>query len=278
MGSLMNGMSLHGGVRPYGGTFLIFSDYMRPPIRLAALMEQPTVYVFTHDSVGLGEDGPTPQPVEQLAALRAIPGLVDLRPCDANETAEAWRFAMEYGEGPVFMALTRQAVPHLDRERYGKAENLRRGAYVLSEAEGGDPQVVLIASGSEVAVALEAQEALRGEGIRARVVSMPSWVLFERQTREYRDRVLPPAVTARVSVEAASAMGWHRWVGSEGEVVAISRFGESAPAKTIFHELGFTAENVAHKARRALGIGEARPELEEGIGAAGPTRLGTDES
>jgi len=278
MGSLMNGMSLHGGVRPYGGTFLIFSDYMRPPIRLAALMEQPTIYVFTHDSVGLGEDGPTHQPIERLAALRAIPGLVDLRPSDAAETVEAWRFAMEYEEGPVFLSLTRQAVPHLDREKYGKAEELRRGAYVLADAEGGEPEVILIGTGSEVAVALEARDLLAKEGVRARVVAMPSWTLFERQSREYRDAVLPPAVRARVSVEAASSMGWHRWVGSEGATVSISRFGESAPAKTIFHELGFTGENVANKARALLGLCEADAELESGEAAAGPARLGTDET
>jgi transketolase len=277
MGSVMNGMSLHGGVRPYGATFLIFSDYMRPPIRLAALMEQPTIYVFTHDSVGLGEDGPTHQPIEQLAALRAIPGLVDLRPADANETAEAWRFAMEYREGPVFFSLTRQGVPHLERGPSAAAANLRRGAYVLAEAEGGDPQVVLIASGSEVSVALGARDLLKEEGIRARVVSMPSMVLFQRQPREYRDEVLPPEVRARVSVEAASPFGWHRWVGSEGETVGITRFGISAPAKQIFRELGFTAENVAVHARCALGLAEPSPELEQGLAAAGPTRLGTDE-
>ena len=278
MGSVMNGMALHGGVRPYGGTFLIFSDYMRPPIRLAALMEQPTIYVFTHDSVGLGEDGPTHQPVEQLAALRAIPGIVDLRPADAAETVEGWRFAMEHRDGPVFMALTRQAVPHLDRSRYAAATGLRRGAYVLADAEGGEPRVILIATGSEVAVALEARETLQAEGIPTRVVSMPSVVLFERQPRSYRDQVLPPSVTARVSVEAASPVGWHRWVGTEGEIVGITRFGASAPAKTIFHELGFTAENVASKARSALGLSGERPELENGYDAAGPTRHGIDES
>jgi transketolase len=278
MGSLMNGMTLHGGVRPYGGTFLIFSDYMRPPIRLAALMEQPTIYVFTHDSVGLGEDGPTHQPVEQLAALRAIPGLLDLRPADANETAEAWRFLMEYTDGPAFLALTRQALPHVDRERFGAAAGLRRGAYVLAEAEGGTPETVLIATGSEVAVALEARDILQGEGIPTRVVSMPSWFLFEKQDREYRDRVLPPAVAARVAVEAASPMGWHRWVGSEGQVVGISHFGESAPAKRLFEELGFTARNVAHRARVALGREAPRSDLEDGLAAAGPTRFGHDES
>jgi transketolase len=277
MGSVMNGMSLHGGVRPYGGTFLIFSDYMRPPVRLASLMEQPTIYVFTHDSVGLGEDGPTHQPIEQLAALRAIPGLIDLRPADAAETVEAWRFAMEHRDGPIFMALTRQAVPHLDRERFAPASGLRKGAYVLAEAENGDPRVILIATGSEVAIAMEAREALESDGIPTRVVSMPSWMLFDRQPRAYREQVLPPAVTARVSVEAGSPIGWHRWVGPSGEIVGITRFGESAPAKRVFEELGFTAENVANKARVALGLADPRPDLESGYAAAGPTRHGTDE-
>ncbi|HEX2077099.1 MAG TPA: transketolase [Longimicrobium sp.] len=275
MGSLMNGMTLHGGVRVFGGTFLIFSEYMRPPIRLAALMEQPTIYVFTHDSVGLGEDGPTHQPIEQLASLRAIPGLIDLRPSDANETAEAWRFAMEHTEGPVFLSLTRQALPHLDRETLAPASGLRRGAYVLADAEGGDPEVILIATGSEVSLAVEARETLAAEGIRARVVSMPSWALFARQPKAYRDEVLPPAVRARVSVEAAHPMGWHRWVGGEGEVVGISRFGASAPAKTVFQELGLSAENVAAKARQVLGLGEGGEEA--GLAAAGPAAHGTDE-
>ncbi|HEX8697089.1 MAG TPA: transketolase [Longimicrobium sp.] len=277
MGSLMNGMALHGGVRPYGGTFLIFSDYMRPPIRLAALMEQPAIYVFTHDSVGLGEDGPTHQPIEQLPALRAIPGLVDLRPADANETVEAWRFAMEYTEGPVFFALTRQALPHLDREALGAASGLRRGAYVLADAEGGEPEVILIASGSEVSLALEARERLKEENVAARVVSMPSWTLFCRQPREYRDEVLPPEVRARVAVEAASTMGWREWVGADGAVVGITHFGASAPAKRIFQELGFTPENVAAKALHVLGRGEEGLELEAGLAAAGPTRHGADE-
>ena len=277
MGSVMNGMTLHGGVRVFGGTFLIFSDYMRPPIRLAALMEQPTIYIFTHDSVGLGEDGPTHQPIEQLAALRSIPGLVDLRPCDANETAEAWRFAMEFTEGPIFMALTRQALPHLDRNRFGAASGLRRGAYVLSDAEGGDPEVLLMATGSEVAVTLQAQEALRAEGIRARVVSMPSWQLFARQPREYRESVLPPSVTARVAVEAGSPMGWHRWVGSEGHIVGITRFGASAPATRVFEELGFSAGNIAAHARAALGRGPT-PTGGEGEAGAGGAKLGMDET
>ena len=277
MGSVMNGMAVHGGVRPYGGTFLIFSDYMRPPIRLAALMEQPVIYVFTHDSVGLGEDGPTHQPVEQLPALRAIPGLVDMRPCDANETVEAWRFAMQYDEGPLFMALSRQALPILDRQKYAPASNLQRGAYTLADASSGAPEVILIASGSEVAVALEAREQLEGQGIATRVVSMPSWVLFERQSKEYQEEVLPSSVRARVSIEAAGPMSWHRWVGTDGRIVAISHFGESAPAKQIFEELGFTAANVVNKARCVLGLEAESPELERGLAAAGPTRHGTDE-
>ncbi len=278
MGSLMNGMSLHGGVRPFGATFLIFSDYMRPPVRLAALMEQPTIYVFTHDSVGLGEDGPTHQPIEQLAALRAIPGLVDLRPADATETAEAWRWIMEYNEGPAFLALTRQGLPHLDRSKYGPAEGIRRGGYVLAEADGGTPRVILIASGSEVELALEARETLQAADIPTRVVNLASWTLFERQGRAYIDQVLPPTVRARVAIEAASPMGWHRWVGSDGEIVGISRFGASAPAKTVFRELGFTVENVVAHAKLALGIGTVVMPGTEGEDAAGPARLGVDEA
>jgi transketolase len=276
MGSVMNGMTLHGGVRVFGGTFLIFSEYMRPPIRLAALMEQPTIYVFTHDSVGLGEDGPTHQPIEQLPSLRAIPGLIDLRPGDANETAEAWRFAMEHTHGPVFFALTRQALPHLDRSTLGAASGLRRGAYVLADAEGGDPQVILIASGSEVALILEAREKLAADGIRARAVSMPSWALFAQQEKGYRDEVLPPAVKARIAVEAAHPMGWERWVGGEGAVIGISRFGASAPAKRVFEELGFSADNIAAKAKECLGLGSEG--AEHGRAGAGPTAHGTDET
>jgi transketolase len=249
MGATLNGMALHRGVRPYGATFLIFSDYMRPSIRLAALMEQPTIYVFTHDSVGLGEDGPTHQPIGQLAALRAIPKLVDLRPADPNETREAWRFVMEYRDGPVFMALTRQGLPHIDRDRFASADGLRRGAYVLADPADGPPRVILIATGSEVSVALAARELLAEDGIAARVVSMPSWALFERQSPDYRDAVLPPSIPARLAVEAGSPLGWHRWVGSDGAVVGIDRFGESAPAADVFRELGFTPENVASRAR-----------------------------
>lgn len=277
MGAVMNGMSLHGGVRPYGGTFLIFSDYMRPPIRLAALMEQPTIYVFTHDSVGLGEDGPTHQPVEQLAALRAIPGLVDLRPADANETVAAWRFAMEYTEGPLFLSLTRQAVPNLDRTQLASADNLRKGAYVLVDAENGSPELILIATGSEVALALEARATLQAEGIETRVVNMPSHVLFDRQSEQYRNSVLPPDVRARVSIEAGGPVGWHRWVGQDGAIIALTHFGASAPAKQIFKQLGFTAENIVAQARAVLGLETADPSLEEGVAAAGPARHGVDE-
>jgi transketolase len=275
MGSILNGMALHGGVRPFGATFMIFSDYMRPPIRLAALMQQPTIYVFTHDSVGLGEDGPTHQPIEQIPALRAIPGLVDLRPADPAETVEAWRFAMESGE-PVFLALTRQAVPHLDRQALAGARGLRRGAYILAEADGGEPEVILIASGSEVSVVLEARERLQADGVPTRVVSMPSWALFAREPAEYQDEVLPPAVEARVAVEAASPMGWHRWVGSRGEVIGISHFGASAPAQEVFRQLGFSVENVADVAQRVRGGG--RGATERGRTGRGPTAYGVDEN
>lgn len=276
MGAVMNGMALHGGVRPYGGTFLIFSDYMRPPIRLAALMQQPTIYVFTHDSVGLGEDGPTHQPIEQLAALRAIPGLVDLRPCDAAETAELWKWVMEYRDGPAFFALTRQAVPHLDHEKYAPAQGARKGAYVLAEAGSGTPELILIASGSEVSLALDARERLEAEGIATRVVSMPSWQLFGRQDAEYRESILPRDVRARVSVEAAGPMGWHRWVGEEGAMIAITHFGESAPAEEIFEQLGFTADNIVAQAKSVLGKGSAEGD-QSGLDAAGPAKLGVDE-
>lgn len=251
MGAVMNGMSLHGGVRPFGGTFLIFSDYMRPAIRLAALMEQPVVYVFTHDSIGLGEDGPTHQPIEQLASLRAIPNLMDLRPCDAAETEIAWRVAMERTDGPAFLALSRQKVPLLDRAgSLASADGLRRGGYVLAEAQGGRPQAIVLASGTEVALALAARERLELEGLPTRVVSMPSWFLFANQSAEYRASVLPPSVTARVSIEAASTFGWARWIGSTGEAIGLDRFGASAPAEVLYERLGITADRVVAEAKR----------------------------
>ncbi|NIN70669.1 MAG: transketolase, partial [Gemmatimonadetes bacterium] len=250
MGAILNGLS-HCKVRPYGATFLVFSDYMRPSIRLAALMEIPVIYVFTHDSIGVGEDGPTHQPVEQLAALRAIPGLVVIRPADANETAEAWRMAMELHQ-PTALALSRQNLPTLDRAKYGPAGGLRRGAYVLADAESGDPEVLLMASGSEVALCLEAFERLTAEGVRARLVSVPSWELFERQDETYRSTVLPPAVVARVAVEQAVGQGWERYVGPGGAIVGMETFGASAPIKDVQRHFGFTVEDVVAAARAQI--------------------------
>lgn len=250
MGAAMSGMALHGGVRPYGGTFLIFSDYMRPPIRLAGMMGLPVIYVFTHDSIGLGEDGPTHQPVEQLASLRAIVNLVTIRPADATETVEAWRVALQRKEGPTALVLTRQGLPTLDRSPLAAADNLARGAYVLSDAE--DPAVILIGTGSEVHIALEAQALLREEGIAARVVSMPSWALFEAQAPAYRESVLPSSIGARVAVEAAAKLGWERYVGTEGAIIGMERYGASAPYEEIYEHLGITAEAVARAAAQVL--------------------------
>ncbi len=258
MGAIMNGMTLHGGLRPYGGTFLIFSDYMRPAIRLAGLMGQPVVYVFTHDSIGLGEDGPTHQPIEQLATLRAIPNVLDLRPADGPETAEAWRVAMERSSGPSFLALSRQKVPLLDRTNgdddhlVASATGLRNGAYILVEADGGDPECILIASGTEVGLALEARNVLQEAGTATRVVSMPSWKLFEEQTAAYRDSILPPSVSSRVAIEAGSTFGWRRWVGDRGRCVGLDSFGASAPAEVLFEKFGFTTEAVVSAARESL--------------------------
>lgn len=251
MGSILNGMALHGGVIPYGATFLIFSDYMRPAIRLAAMMRRHVIYVFTHDSIGLGEDGPTHQPVEQLATLRAIPGLTVIRPGDAAETVEAWRVALSL-RGPVALALTRQAVPSLDRAVLASAEGLARGGYVLADADDGDPALMLIASGSELHLAVEARRRLEADGIATRVVSMPSLELFDAQPRKYRDEVLPPTVTARLAVEAAHSMSWYRTVGDAGDVMGIDRFGASAPAKRMFEEYGFTVDAVMERARTLL--------------------------
>ncbi|MFQ5840073.1 MAG: transketolase [Candidatus Methylomirabilales bacterium] len=252
MGGILSGLALHGGVRPYGATFFIFSDYMRPTIRLAAMMQLPVIYVFTHDSIGLGEDGPTHQPIEHLASLRAIPNLTVIRPADATETAVAWQVAIEATAGPVALILTRQNLPILDRTRYAPAEGLQRGAYVLAEAEGGAPDLLLIATGSEVHLALATREKLQEE-VAVRVVSMPSWELFERQPEAYRQAVLPPAVTARLAIEAASPFGWERYIGPTGQVIGLERFGASAPYTVIFKELGFTVQNVAARARKLLG-------------------------
>jgi transketolase len=252
MGGILNGMALHGGLIPYGGTFLIFSDYMRPAIRLASLMRLKVIYVFTHDSIGLGEDGPTHQPVEQLAALRAIPGLVVLRPCDASETAAAWRFAVEKKNGPVALALTRQTVPVLDRNRFASAEGLYRGAYILSDPADGDPDVILIGTGSEVHLAVAAAERLEEKGARPRVVSMPSWELFDIQPEDYRSRVLPDRIRARVAVEAGVPQGWHRYVGASGEVIGINHFGASAPYQVLYERFGLTAERIVEKSLKLL--------------------------
>ena len=252
MGSVMNGMALHGGLRPYGATFLIFSDYMRPAIRLAALMELPTIYIFTHDSIGLGEDGPTHQPVEQLAALRAIPNLSVIRPGDAAETAEAWRLAISRTDGPTALVLTRQKLPVFDRTGLGPAAEARKGGYVLFDPPGG-PEAILIATGSELHLAFDAARRLSDEGIRVRVVSLPSWDHFRAQPAEYRESVLPASVRARVSIEAAARFGWLEWVTGDGEMIGLDHFGASAPAERIFQEFGFTVDAAMAAVRRVLG-------------------------
>ena len=252
MGSILNGLALHGGVLPYGGTFLVFSDYMRPPVRLAAMMELPVVYVWTHDSVWIGEDGPTHQPIEQLAALRAIPNLVVIRPADATETAGAWRVALERRDGPTGLVLTRQKLPVLFETNRDPAETIARGAYVLVDSSG-IPDVLLIASGSEVHVALEARDLLAQKGVAVRVVSMPSWEIFDAQPASYRDSVLPPQVTARLAIEAGVTQGWTKYAGPAGDVIGLDHFGASAPYKTLMEKFGFTAEAVAERALQLLG-------------------------
>lgn len=253
MGAIMNGISSHRGVRTYGGTFLTFSDYMRGAIRLAALTEAPVTYVFTHDSIGMGEDGPTHQPVEQITALRAIPNLTVIRPGDANETVEGWRIAMTRMKGPVALILSRQKMPNIDQEKYAPAAgNVQKGAYILSEAEGGKPDVILMGTGSELNLCVSAQEQLKGEGINARVVSMPSMELFDQQEQSYKDEVLPPSIHQRVSVEAGITLPWWKWVTSEGAVIGIDRFGESGPGEELMKIFGFTVENVVQKAKEVL--------------------------
>ncbi len=254
MGSILNGMALHGGVIPYGATFMVFSDYMRPSVRLAALMKAHVIYVWTHDSIGLGEDGPTHQPVEHAAVLRAIPGLVFIRPSDATETAEAWRAALKHTSGPVALALTRQKIPVIDRTRFASAAGLHRGAYVLAEAEGGNPEVVIIATGSEVSVALGARDLLHGKGIPTRVVSMPCWEFFSAQTAAYRESVIHRKARLRVSLEAAVSFGWERWVGEDGLIIGLDRFGASAPYEVLMKEFGFTPEKVAERILSRLGV------------------------
>jgi transketolase len=253
MGAALNGIAAHGGIIPFGSTFLIFSDYMRPSIRLAALMELGVIYVFTHDSIAVGEDGPTHQPVEQLAALRAIPRLIVIRPGDANETAVAWRVAIESRAGPVALILTRQNVPTLDRSQYAAADGLRKGAYVLADAPGGQPEIVLIGTGSEVSLVVAAREKLAEQKIQARVVSMPSWELFDQQPQAYRESVFPKSVRARLAVEAALPQGWHRYIGDGGDIVGVERFGASAPGNVVMEKLGFTVSHVVERATALLG-------------------------
>jgi transketolase len=252
MGAIVNGLAAHGGFIPYGSTFLIFSDYMRPPIRLAALMGLHVVHVFTHDSLALGEDGPTHQPVEQLAGLRAIPNLTVIRPADANETAVAWRVAVETRDRPVALVLSRQDVPTLDRGRYAAADGLRQGAYVLSDAPNGQPELILLASGSEVGLIVAAAERLQQQGVAVRCVSMPSWELFEALSQAERDMVLPPSVGARLAVELGVRQGWDRYIGARGDMLSVERFGASAPASVLLPEYGFTVDNVCARARSLL--------------------------
>lgn len=252
MGSIVNGLALHGGFIPYGGTFLVFSDYMRPAIRISALSHIPSIWVFTHDSIGVGEDGPTHQPVEHLAALRAIPGLVTLRPCDANETAQAWSFAINHRQGPTALALTRQSLPVIDREVYESASDLLRGAYVLADLGDATPEIILMASGSEVDLIIKAGELMAAEGVNLRLVSFPSWELFRNQDRGYQDLVLPPSICKRLAVEAGISQGWRDWIGDEGEILALDRYGASAPAERIFEEFGFTVAGVIQRAENLL--------------------------
>jgi transketolase len=251
MGAIVNGMALHGGVIPYGSTFLIFSDYLKPSLRVAALMGVHSLFVFTHDSIAVGEDGPTHQPVEQLVSMRAIPGFTVIRPADANETAEAWKVAVTR-KSPTALILTRQNVPTLDRGKYAATEGLAKGAYILSDCQG-DPDILLIASGSEVSLAVSAQERLASEkGIRARVISMPSWELFSEQSQEYRDSVLPPQIRTRLAIEAGSRFGWAEWVGLQGDIISVDRFGSSAPGGEVMKRYGFTVENVMERAGALL--------------------------
>jgi transketolase len=251
MGAAVNGLTVS-KIRSYGGTFFNFSDYMKPAIRLASLMEIPSIFIYTHDSISLGEDGPTHQPVEQLAGLRAMPGLVLLRPADANEVVESWKIIMQLTHQPVVLVLTRQALPTLDRTKYASAAGVAKGAYVLVDASDGKPDVILLATGSEVWLCISAHEQLTAAGIKARVVSMPCWDIFEKQTDAYKNQVLPPTVRARVSVEEAATLGWDRYVGPSGKMVGMHSFGASAPAKDVQKKFGFTVENVVQAAREAI--------------------------
>ncbi len=252
MGSALNGIALTKGMIPYGATFLIFSEYMRPPIRLAAIMKIRPIFIYTHDSIGLGEDGTTHQPVEQLISLRAIPNTTVIRPADANETAQAWRVAIEHKDGPVILVFTRQAIPVIDQAKFAPATELEKGAYILSDCEK-EPDIILIATGSEVPLIMSAQEKLKEESIAARVISMPSWELFEKQDQAYKEKVFPKSMKKRLAVEAASPLGWHKYVTDEGDIIGMTTFGESAPAADLYKEFGFTVENVVAKAKAVIG-------------------------
>jgi transketolase len=252
MGSITNGLVYHGGLRAYSATFLVFSDYMRPPLRLAALSELPSIFIYTHDSIGLGEDGPTHQPIEHLPSLRAIPNMIVFRPADANEVTEGWRVAIERRDGPTILVFSRQALPIFDRANLGPAAGARKGAYVLADAPDGQPDVILIATGSEVSLVMAARDVLLAEGRRVRVVSMPSWELFADQPQTYRDEVLPPSVSARLGVEAAAPLGWERWVGQQGEAIGLNHFGASAPLADVYTHFNFTPEFIAQRARALI--------------------------
>jgi len=251
MGASVNGMVVS-GIRAFGATFFNFSDYMRASMRLAALMEIPSIFIFTHDSIGVGEDGPTHQPVEQLASLRAMPNLIVLRPGDANEVVEAWKIIAQLQHSPVALVLTRQALPTLDRSKYAPASGVARGAYILADAPGGKPDLILLGTGSELSLCVDAYEKLKTEGVKARVVSMPSWEIFEQQDAAYKESVLPSAVTARVSVEMGSTLGWDRYVGPKGRIIGMRRFGASAPLKDLLKFFGFTVDNVVAEARASM--------------------------
>ncbi len=252
MGAALNGLALTKGMIPYGATFLIFSEYMRPPIRLAAIMKIRPIFIYTHDSIGLGEDGTTHQPVEQLISLRSIPNLVVIRPADANETAQAWRVAIEHSGGPVALVLTRQNIPVLDQQKYTSAAELEKGAYILSDSEN-EPDIILIGTGSEVSLLMQSQEKLKQESISARVISMPSWELFEKQDEAYKETVFPKTMKKRLAVEAGSTLGWHKYVTDEGDIIGMTTFGESAPAEELYKEFGFTVDNVVKRARALIG-------------------------
>jgi transketolase len=254
MGSVVNGMGLHGGIIPYGGTFLVFSDYMRPAIRLSALAHYPSIWVYTHDSIGVGEDGPTHQPVEHLAALRSIPNLVVIRPGDANEVREAWKVAISRRDGPTALILTRQNVPTLDRSIYAPAEELIMGAYVLADMGDDRPELILMASGSELGLIVQAGSMLAAEGVNVRLVSFPSWELFAQQDEAYRLAVLPEDMPYRLGVEAGVSLGWDRWIGSRGRLITVDRYGASAPFKVLYEKYGFSLENVINQARQMVKI------------------------